>query len=171
MAIEINVNDNEIQEKLQELLRKSADLTPAMREIAGFLGTYTKLIFNSEGETLSKRWKPLKESTIKNKVKRGAWLRMILTDSYQLEQSIQQYHSSKEAGVYTNKVYAKLHQFGSKGPVSVPSHTRTRKGKTFTVKAFTMNINVPARPFFGFSDEAKKMILNIVLKHLVEESK
>lgn len=172
MAIEITTDDEDLQRMLGDLRQKSIDMTPAMREIAGYLGTFTKMVFNSEGGYLGKKWQPLKESTIKNKVKRGAWPRMILEDSYQLEQSIQQFYSDHEAGVSTNKVYAATHQFGSNDSVSVPSHTRTMKktGKTYTVKPFTMKRNIPARPFFGFTNKVIGDIMGILMKYYQDDT-
>ena len=173
MAIEIVTHDEDLQRMLSDLRQKSIDMTPVMREIAGYLGAFTKKVFNTEGYALlGKKWQPLKESTVKNKVKRGAWPRMILEDSYQLEQSIQQFYSDHEAGVSTNKVYAATHQFGSSESVSVPSHTRTMKktGKTYTVKPFTMKRNIPARPFFGFSDKVIGDIMTIIMKYYQDDT-
>lgn len=170
MAQTVKVDDAQVIDMLNRLQAKSVNMINPMREISGYLHTFTKLVFDTEGQKLhGKRWKDLSPITKANKVERGTWPRTILTDSFQLEQSIQPFYSATEAGVGTNKVYAEVHQFGGVNPVNVKSHSRTsKKGKVYTVKAYTMHRKIPARPFFGFNGETNKAILNILCKYLCE---
>jgi len=50
--------------------------------------------------------------------------------------------------VSTNVVYAKAHEYGFKGQVSVKEHlSRSKLGREFSVRAHTANVNVPERSF------------------------
>lgn len=153
---------------LEQKFAAVQDAAPkAMKEISAYLLSFTKSVFTTEGEALFGRWQDIADTTKKIKISKGRWPRLILTDTYQMEQSIQAFSSNTEAGAATNKVYAPLMQFGAKDEeVNVPEHSATRNGKTYTVRAYTYKANIPRRPFLGFNDKTAEKILDIVKKHI-----
>jgi len=50
-----------------------------------------------------------------------------------------------EATIENPVKYAAIHEYGSTETVSVKAHTRTRDGKTFNVRAFSYQQNMPER--------------------------
>ena len=62
--------------------------------------------------------------------------------------------------------YAKVHNEGSAGPVLVPAHSRSHKGKTQQVKAYTFNQNIPQRQFMGDARELKLRIRERVIAYI-----
>ena len=50
--------------------------------------------------------------------------------------------------VSTNVSYAKAHEYGYRGPISVKEHlSRSKLGLQFSVRAHTANVNIPERSF------------------------
>lgn len=77
----------------------------------------------------------------------------------------------------TNKIYAAIHQFGFAGRQSVRPHERKitkafgRKLETplsVAVMAFNREMNLPARPYLGFSEVDKVEIETILSEHLAQ---
>jgi len=101
-----------------------------------------------------------------SKRQRGA----VLVDSGRLKKSIRVIDASKERVVIgTDVPYAQMHNDGLEAPVSVKVHTRrSRKGKSFTVKAHTRNVKMPKRQFLGESqalaNQIEEMIYNEIEK-------
>lgn len=56
--------------------------------------------------------------------------------------------------------YARVHNEGFQGTVSVKAFSRIRKGKTEHVNSFTRNMNIPKRQFMGKADELAEKIHN-----------
>lgn len=54
--------------------------------------------------------------------------------------------------------YAKVHNEGFTGPVTIPAHSRKGKKGTVEVKEHTINQNIPKREFMGNSEELFGMI-------------
>jgi Mu-like prophage protein gpG len=54
--------------------------------------------------------------------------------------------------------YAKAHNEGVNETVTVPAHSRTKNGKTFSVKQHDKKMNIPKRQFMGESKELNKQI-------------
>lgn len=55
--------------------------------------------------------------------------------------------------------YAAVHEYGFSGSVQVPSHSRERKGTTYTVRAHARKMEMPARPYLqpAIDDETDKI--------------
>lgn len=89
--------------------------------------------------------------------------RAILIKTGRLKRSIRPAATFDYARVVSNVPYAQAHNEGFKGVVSVPSHRRkSRKGKTYRVKAFRRRLNIPARPFMITTQP----LLNEIEKHV-----
>lgn len=71
--------------------------------------------------------------------------------------SITAFADRQTAGWGTNLKYAAIHQFGFDGSQSVRAHSR----KGHQVSAHERQMNMPARPFFGVSDENYQEFLDI----------
>ena len=61
--------------------------------------------------------------------------------------------------------YAEIHNEGGTGRKPVKSHTRrSRKGKTYTVRAHTRKFTMPKRQFIGDGPETQRLIRNVIEK-------
>lgn len=45
--------------------------------------------------------------------------------------------------------YARVHEYGFSGELQIPQHTRTRGGKTYSVRAHSRTVTIPARPYLA----------------------
>ena len=63
--------------------------------------------------------------------------------------------------------YAEIHNEGGTGRKPVKSHTRrSRKGKTYTVRAHTRKFTMPKRQFIGDGPETQRLIRNVIEDNL-----
>lgn len=59
--------------------------------------------------------------------------------------------------------YAAAHNEGAEGTRSIKAHTRkSKKGKTYTVKAHTQQFNLPQRQFIGDGKEVQAIVQQVV---------
>ena len=98
----------------------------------------------------------------------------VLVDTGRLKRSIRVISARKDRIVIgTDVPYAEMHNEGFEGRQNVRSHTRrSRKGKTFTVRAFTRRMSMPQRRFLGESQELANRIENLMeteLKKALQE--
>lgn len=104
-AFKIEVADGPVIAALNRLAAQAADLTPAMRAIAGLLERQTEDNFAAEAGPLGK-WPALKD-----KKRQGG---KILQDTGRLAASVTPFWSATEAGIGSNAIYAAIHQLGGK---------------------------------------------------------
>jgi len=139
--IEIDLSNNlqAVLQQLQEKARQLNDLSPLMRRVAGIMADAVEENFERQGRP---RWKPLKESTIRQREKQGYWPGKILQQTGRLASSIESRYDKTTASVQvggSNFPYAAIHQFGGKaGPGRV--------------------VEIPARPYLTLTDEDLKEI-------------
>lgn len=63
--------------------------------------------------------------------------------------------------------YASIHNEGGTGVKPVKAHTRkSKKGKTYQVKAHTRNFKMPQRQFIGDGKETTEIIKGVITKNL-----
>lgn len=165
----IEIDDQDVQAMLKELARKVDDLTPFMRRAAGILHDAVEENFEQEGRP---KWKALKPSTISQREKRGHWPGKILQVSGQLAASIDQQSGSDFALVGTNKKYARAHQEGFEGTVSIGGYVRKQKSRDVkqgrkivakgiaVVKPHSRKMSIPARPFLQVTDGDLRKIVD-----------
>ena len=155
VTIEPNKEDLEkITSRLDELAQKGANMSKMMSAISQTMRTRTILDnFDKESDPSGKRWEPLQESTIKRRRNKSKNIK-ILTDTSMLRNSIKSSSSNIEASISTNTKYAMTHQFGLK--------SINKKGKS-------INVNIPARPFFGFSRNMIESIMNLVTDYFLSK--
>ncbi len=101
--IRINIDDSGIRDGLRRLRERSSNLRPVMTQIAGDMADAVEQNFESEGRP---KWKPLKDSTIKQRQKKGKWPGKILQVTGRLAASVSTKATSNRAIVGTNVAYA-----------------------------------------------------------------
>ena len=82
---------------------------------------------------------------------------------------------SVKAGVRDNGVrftsavpYTAIHNEGGTGTKPVRQHTRTRKGKQYTVKAHTRKFNMPKRQFVGDGKRTQEIIKGVIADNIAD---
>jgi len=161
--IKLTIDDRQVRAALDRLMRAGDDMTPAMREIAGVLADAAERAFQAERDPVTGApWKPLKKSTIRQRIKLGKWPGPILQRSAGgLAGSIQSEHGRHHAAAGTNKEYASTHQFGAKTGEFGTGTYKSRPG-SFPIPWG----NIPARPFLGIGPDDKDDILDIIRRHI-----
>lgn len=143
--IHIEVEDGRVREALNELVRRSADLSPAMDSIATELLSLTERAFETEGPG----WEPLAQATILQREKIDKWPGQILQVTNALARSVTTDSGPDFAEIGANTPYAAIHQFGG----------QAGRGRKTTI---------PARPYLpigadgDLTDEAADAVLDIV---------
>jgi phage virion morphogenesis protein len=162
MKVETRIDDKAVMAALNRLSAAGADLTPAMREIAGVLADAAEEAFAQQRDpTTGDRWADLEESTKKRREKGGHWPGSILQVTGALARDIESDYGADFAVVGTNKPHATTHQHGAKkGEFGAMSIVRTRR-----VVPLPWG-DIPARPFLGIGAGDKEDILGILHKHL-----
>lgn len=111
-AFKIEVADGPVIAALNRLAAQAADLTPAMRAIAGLLERQTEDNFAAESGPLGK-WPALAASTRKARAQKGKWPgKMLQMSAAGLASSVHSWATAGEAGVGASAVYAAIHQLG-----------------------------------------------------------
>lgn len=179
-SLSIDIKNEKINNALKKLYGKTTNLRPVMRAIAEKIMDFTKENFRTEGSRLGEPWQQLSPATKKWRQEKGYDGKMLQVQR-KLYNSISAYADNDSAVVGTNLAYAKVHQLGFDGDVSVKAHARKvaskdtyrgkkRKTKTSSgigyVKAHTRNMSVPARPFLGLNDGDKDAIVGLIRSYL-----
>lgn len=138
MQVDIRIENDTLTPALKRLAANAADLTPAMRAIAGVLKDNVAEAFATESSPDGKPWLPLSPKTLARRQRRGTWPGSILRETGDLAASISSSHGSAHAIAGTNKIYAATHQFGDSSR------------------------NIPQREFLGISAEGRQEVLEIV---------
>jgi phage gpG-like protein len=164
---------NEFDVVLQGLDKLKVSTNQILKLIGQRLLIDVDLRFNKAKAPDGSAWKPLAEG-----YRPGG---QILQLNRILKKSIIPKVAGETLEIGTNIEYAKLHQFGSTGSVSIPAHTRIIsqafgkpiKGgkKAVAVKAHTKKQNVPARPFLGISKPQISMITKVIEDQIKKQTK
>lgn len=155
------INPNQFSFNISNLRRQITDSAPTMKKIATHMKTTTDLRFRETKDEEGNRWKPLKYTTIKGRIKKASssggisdGLSKPLNDTGILKNSIHFKYGSKFAVVGTNVKYAKIHQFGAKkGTIGTDS-----KGRPIPWG------DIPARKYLGFSRTQKIKYSKMITK-------
>ena len=130
--IEIKLDNKEVESRLLDLAKRSENLRPLMKNIAGIFAYSTEENFKNEGRP--DKWTELSESTIKQRTKNKQWPGMILQISGQLASSVNTYYDNDSAVIGSNLDYAAIHQLGGQA------------GKN-------QSVTIPARPYLQLNNE------------------
>lgn len=131
-SIEIKLDNKEVESRLLDLAKRSENLRPLMKNIAGVFAYSTEENFKEEGRP--DKWTDLAESTKKQRTKTGHYPGQILQVSGQLASSISTYYDNDSAVIGSNLDYAAIHQLGG----------QTGKNQSVTI---------PARPYLQLNNE------------------
>ena len=145
--IEIKLDNKEVESRLLDLAKRSENLRPLMKNIAGIFAYSTGENFKEEGRP--DKWTELSESTIKQRTKNKQWPGMILQISGQLASSVNTYYDDDSAVMGSNLEYAAIHQLGGQA------------GKNKSVE-------IPARPYLQLTPDDFEEILSMTENFLGE---
>ena len=143
--IEIKLDNKEVESRLLDLAKRSENLRPLMKNIAGIFAYSTEENFKEEGRP--DKWADLAESTKKQRTKTGHYPGQILQVSGQLASSISTYYDNDSAVIGSNLVYAAIHQLGGQA------------GRNKSVE-------IPARPYLKLTDEDFEEIIASTMNYL-----
>ena len=143
--IEIKLDNKEIESRLLDLAKRSENLRPLMKNIAGIFAYSTEENFKNEGRP--DKWTYLAEPTKKQRKKKGHWPGQILQVSGQLAASINTYYDNDSAVIGSNLAYAAIHQLGGQA------------GRN-------KSVGIPARPYLQLTPDDFEEILLSVEKYL-----
>ncbi len=144
-VISVEIDDREIRDGLRALETKLGDLRPVFRDIGEALLNSTRERFNTQTDPDGRRWAdyaPLSEAYKKRKKKHPD---LILTLNGYLRGTLNYRATRDELRVGTPMIYGAAHQFGRP------------------------EINLPARPFLGLSDDDTEMILDTLAEWLLSD--
>lgn len=143
--IEIKLDNKEVESRLLDLAKRSENLRPLMKNIAGIFAYSTEENFKEEGRP--DKWTDLAESTKKQRTKTGHYPGQILQVSGQLASSISTYYDNDSAVIGSNLDYAAIHQLGGQA------------GKN-------QSVTIPARPYLHLLDQDFNEILQITTDYI-----
>ena len=130
--IEIKLDNKDVESRLLDLAKRSENLRPLMKNIAGIFAYSTEENFKNEGRP--DKWTDLAETTKKQRTKTGHYPGQILQVSGQLASSISTYYDNDSAVIGSNLDYAAIHQLGGQA------------GKN-------QSVTIPARPYLQLNNE------------------
>lgn len=145
--IEIEFENKEVHEKLLNLAKRTENLRPLMKNIAGIFAYSTEENFKEEGRP--DKWVDLSESTKKQRTKQRKWPGQILQVEGKLSASISTYYDNDSAVIGSNLEYAAIHQLGGQA------------GKNKSVE-------IPARPYLLLTNDDYYEILTECENYLSE---
>ena len=145
--IEIKIDNKKIETQLLDLAKRSENLRPLMKNIAGIFAYSTEENFKEEGRP--DKWTELSESTIKQRTKNKQWPGMILQISGQLASSVNTYYDNDSAVIGSNLDYAAIHQLGGQADKN-------------------QSVTIPARPYLQLNNEDFEEILSMTENFLGE---
>lgn len=160
--ISLELDDREVQRALDGLSARLSDMAPVMHRVMEVMEEGTRKHFEEERGPDGQKWKPLADSTLlaymrraagkdgiltkrgntRAKAMRALTQKKILVDFPRLSTDIGKEFSSMSAMLTSVQPYAATHQFGDD------------------------KRNIPARPFFGFSEAIKAGIIDAVTNYL-----
>lgn len=142
--IEIKLDNKEVESRLLDWVKRSENLRPLMKNIAGIMADSTEENFKEEGRP---KWKDLSEKTKIARKKTGHYPGQILQVSGQLALSVTTQYDETSAVIGSNKVYAAIHQLGGQAG---------KNKKTI----------IPARPYLQLVDEDYREIISAIKMYL-----
>jgi len=130
VSLKISIDDREVQGLLKRLMKRMADMTPALAEIGEIVMESIQRNFEEKRAPDGSKWKPLASSTLKRKRHPGE----ILIGEGILFGSIHPEAHRDRVSWGTNLIYGAIHQLGG-----------------FAGRGHATEI--PARPYLGVRDD------------------
>ena len=147
-SLQLNVDNKEVTEALLNLAKRTENLRPLMKSIAGIFASSTEENFKNEGRP--DKWTDLAEVTKKSREKINKWPGQILQVEGKLAASINTYYDNDSAVIGSNLEYAAIHQLGGQA------------GKNKSVE-------IPARPYLKLTDDDYDEINHEIQNYLKDE--
>lgn len=147
-SLQLNVDNKEVTEALLNLAKRTENLRPLMKSIAGIFASSIEENFKNEGRP--DKWVDLAESTKKQRTKKRKWPGQILQVEGQLASSVTTQYDDDSAVIGSNKDYARIHQLGGDAG----------RGK---------KVKIPARPYLHLTEDDLDEILHETQKYLKDE--
>lgn len=144
----VRVNDAEVQEALNQLIKRGTDLTPAMANIGEELLISHDQRFRDQKSPDGIPWAPLSEATKSLKSKN---VDTILVLNHVLSGTLNYQASSDNLLFGSPLEYAATHQFG----------------RSTSPNSMIPNKEIPARPFLGVDESDRDMILDTLSDYLM----
>ncbi len=144
----VRVNDAEVQEALNQLIKRGTDLTPAMANIGEELLISHDQRFRDQKSPDGIPWAPLSEAT-KSLMSKN--VDTILVLNHVLSGTLNYQASSDNLLFGSPLEYAATHQFG----------------RTTSPNSMIPNKEIPARPFLGVDESDRDMILDTLSDYLM----
>ena len=164
------VGMKKLMEKVKHGKDSLMDLTPFWDSVGMVMFKRTMRHFQQEQSPDGVKWKPLSAARIRQRNKRHKGGRMkILTDTGELRRSVA-YKAFKSRVIFGSVLkYAAIHQFG--GTVTVRKEGVYKnnygpgkpKGGSYS---YRWNVNIPARPYLGVTEEDKNKVLSMMKEYL-----
>jgi len=139
--IEIKIDNKAVNERLLELAKRTENLRPLMKNIAGIFAYSTEENFKEEGRP--EKWTDLADITKEKRRKKNKWPGQILQVNGKLAASVNTQYDDDSAVVGSNLDYAAIHQLGGMA------------GKN-------KKVEIPARPYLKLTDDDFDEILHEV---------
>lgn len=137
----VSFDERPALQSLSNLAALTSNMEPVLRDIGEYLDLSHRLRWDREESPGGKPWAPLNPATLSRKARNGR-NRGILVERGNLRDLLS-YQISGESLFYgTNQVYGSAQHFGRP------------------------EINLPARPWLGISDDDERAIEDILVKHL-----
>lgn len=154
--LNITHNSDEIVSAFNQLLQSGQDLTPAMAEIGSYLELQTRDHFDNEEAPDGTPWAPLSPTTLKFRAEKGLPIDRILHgETLNLRDEIHTTYDSDSVEISSGQpaqAYAAMQQFGG----------------TTSPDSMIPGVDIPARPFFGYSDQDEEYILEVLSDFLTD---
>lgn len=169
--VQVRIDDDQVMKRLDDIAKGCRDLRPVLSAFGDYLVKETVTRFDREQDPDGRAWQPLSATTLalkKNKT--------ILTESTDLRNSFHRQVGRAGLKVGTDRPYAAAHQFGLKQAMNIRPHRRrvasrsksgVQSGVAF-VKAHTRQVNLPARPFLGFTAQDRQELIETIKDYLLD---
>lgn len=166
-GIELNteIRDQITSDVLDQIVRNMGSLRPALLEIGEHLQGSVEERFRTETDPEGNPWEPLSEFTKANKRND-----QILTESggSGLRGSIHYQAGNHSLEQGTNKIYGAIHQLG--GIIRAKRAPALAIGRSGGAFALVKQVEIPARPYLGLSDDDRRAIDAILTRHTLPET-
>lgn len=157
-SMNVEMDDLDLQKMLNGLLSMGQNLSPVLDDVGAHIETSTKERFETNIAPDGTPWKQSRRAAADGG--------KTLLDHGHLRDSIQRAPATDdEVVIGTNLIYAAIHQFGG---VIRPKNAKKLAFKTPFGFALLDQVTIPARPFFGLSEEDNQIIPEIVFDHYRE---
>jgi phage virion morphogenesis protein len=146
--------------KLQPLFKQLAELgakpQPLLQKIAFYGENSTRERFDTQTDPSGNKW----VESLRARITGGK----TLTKDGHLGDSITSAADDKQAEWGTNRIYAAVHQFGA---TIKPKNAKALRFQVPGLGWFNkQEVEIPARPFLGVSDDDQDEILDLVERHI-----